>query len=298
MIEFADGKRSDVWGAENLDAGIAAFHLDGIWVVNRSGVVRYGVTRTPENESQRDDILTLPLTTVIDAVKKEPLTAFHTRIGNSIFSVVAAGIVPTADEERATKPQGYFVTISAMDNEYLAELGDSTGTTVELLPGNAPKGVLGLTDPEKGIVKFQSPLVDQNGTTIAQLHFERINSSLSVIYSQARGERLNNYILFTGLAILVLIVLTLNTRARQRAEAIASQITKELQDINATLEQRVRERTAELEEDIKQRTEAEEGLKKRTDELERLNKVMVDRELRVFELKRKLKETGGGEELV
>ena len=47
----------------------------------------------------------------------------------------------------------------------------------------------------------------------------------------------------------------------------------------------MKERTTELQKKIEERKQAEEELKKRTEELEMFNKAMVDREIKIVEIK-------------
>lgn len=65
---------------------------------------------------------------------------------------------------------------------------------------------------------------------------------------------------------------------------------KELLKAHEELEKRVKEKTAELKKTNEKLLENSKKLKKQLDELERINKIMVGRELRMKEMKEKIKE--------
>lgn len=60
---------------------------------------------------------------------------------------------------------------------------------------------------------------------------------------------------------------------------------EELRAVNETLEEKVKERTAELENEIEEKKKAEEHLKEQFDVISRMNKMMVGREIRMHEIK-------------
>jgi len=289
MISFADGKLDYQWGAENIAAGIESFHVHGIWVVDRHGKVRYGVRGTPGQEPVRDDRLPIPLEEVEAAVARDTVTEFFRTIDGATYSVMAAGIVPTADTDRATPPQGYFLTINAIDGNLLAVLGEQTGTTVTLLPADAEQTPARVENERTGTFSFPVSLTDEHGQRVAVLRVERTSEALTALFVQNSRSRTLNRVLFAGLALLFLDVFYLLNRSRARAEKLAADMTVELRTVNATLEQKVAERTAALERDVAERTKTEAELRTRTQELEKMNKVMIDRELRMVELKGELK---------
>jgi C4-dicarboxylate-specific signal transduction histidine kinase len=201
---------------------------------------------------------------------------------------MVAGLVPTADSDRATPPQGYFLTINELDAEYLANLGDWTGARVTLLPPDAVEPSDWFLSPEEGTFVFLHPLTDDRGTRVGALRVERSSETLGVLAAQISQQRTLNRVIFTGLAALFAIIIYLLNRARARAESLAADMTRQLREANHTLEQRVTDRTASLEHEVEEHAKAETQLRARTGELEKMNKIMVDRELRMVELKGEL----------
>jgi hypothetical protein len=294
MIAFADGKLDDAWGEENLRAGIATFNVDAIWVIDRAGRVRYGIVTTPDGDIRRETELPIGMDIIEATAASGSIGSFHHYVGDRLVTIMTAGLVPTDDIERTTPPQGYFVTLSEFDTLQISTLGTQTGTEASVHRIGEPTRELGLLDAGTGLYRFRIPVADWDGTEIAHIYAERHAESIATLHAHLGSERVTNYTLFSLVSVLMLVLLWVNIRARRRAELIAEGMTRDLRDINATLERRVTERTAQLEHDIKRRTEAEEDLRKRTEELERLNRVMVDRELRVVELKKRLKGMGEG----
>lgn len=290
MIAFADGSLSDEWGTDNLSSGIQTFGVSGIWVVDRHDAVRFGLRSGPDGEYVRDDVLPLPLDVIKEATGRKPVAEFFWNIGGVVHTVMAAGIVPTADSERATPPQGYFVTIKPVDDRLLSQLGQWTGTEIKLMPADTPEEPNGLIDANWGTYVFWHPLEDHAGSRVALLRLERDSPVVAVLFRQVKRDRVLAYAATAAVAFLLIVVLLQMNRARLRAEGIAHDMTQKLQQTNEELAKRVHERTEELEKDIAQRIQTEQELRTRTEELERMNKVMVGRELRMEEMKRELKE--------
>jgi len=294
MAEFAEGKRNLDWAIENLAPGLESFDIDALWVYDAGGNLRYSA-------SQNGDELGVPPPLPLDKAALEKLVAtpddeygvmheFYWFSEMGPLTVVGSDITSTDDPEHLLPGRGYYFAAKLLTMEHglsaLSEI-DATGTPLQLtsVPDETAPST---SEPHV----FWHRMWDQTGATIGAIRIERNTESFRALLSnssQGRTVALGLWVL-TGVITTWLIVLL--GRTRQRAEELALNMTQQLKDTNAALEQRVRERTAELEADVKQRTEAEERLQKRTEELERLNKVMVDRELRVVELKRKLKETG------
>lgn len=287
MIELADRARDDEWGMENLTSGIDSFGVDGVWVVDRAGAVRFGLVQGPGGEILYDTNLPVGLDIIRATTASSSVGAFHRFIGPDIVTIMTAGLVPTADAARLTPPQGYFVTLSRNDATDLQALSGQTDARLSLRTVSDGVPSLGLLDIRTGRYAFELPLTDWDGSLIAHLHGERESKSVALLFKRAQFERMVSGLLLGLLALLMLAFVGVNARARRRAELIAETMTRDLRTLNAQLETRVQERTRELEDDIRQRKAAEEQLLKRTSELERINKIMLDRELRIVELKKK-----------
>lgn len=67
-------------------------------------------------------------------------------------------------------------------------------------------------------------------------------------------------------------------------------LNKKLRDENSIVEEKVRERTQDLEHEKKNLLELQKNIMERQNELERINNLMVNRELRMVELKQRIQE--------
>lgn len=89
------------------------------------------------------------------------------------------------------------------------------------------------------------------------------------------------------LSVLIIIIFIFSFIIIRRQIIKREEVEKELSDLQKSLEEKIKERTSLL-------TQSEKKLKKTLDNSERVNKLMVGRELKMIELKKQLKELGGG----
>lgn len=298
MAEFAEGKRDLQWAKDNLDPGLDSFGIDALWVLSADGSVRYsvmadgeGAVAPPPLPMKKADLERLVAT--IDE-EYGVMHEFYWLSDIGPLTVVGSDITSTDDPGHLKPSRGYYFAARRLLSDQQLERLTSVDISISIkelsaVPPNEPP-------TESSPHAFWHPMEDYAGNLIGAIRVERYSDNFqALLINSLRSRDLTVGLwLLTGV-ITSGLILTLG-RTQLKAAALAERMTLELRNANTTLEERVRERTAELEEDVKRRTEAEQHLKKRTEELERMNKVMIDRELRVVELKRKVKELGGSQE--
>ena len=88
-------------------------------------------------------------------------------------------------------------------------------------------------------------------------------------------------ILISFLSVSYLLIRATQEEIKRKIQA--EKLAQELKDLNKTLEERVNQRTKELKKSYDE-------IKKRTEELEKFYNLTVDRELKILELKKQLKD--------
>lgn len=291
MVAFAEDQLDNQWGVENLDAGIESFGLDALWVLRADGTVRYARML---NGDEIVDAPPLPL----DSGELRTLMAQEPEEGTSVrefywfsdelgpLSLFGADITTTDDSQHKKPARGYYiVAIRISERAALSDLAGLgfTGEAVEMTtipPEERPSG----TSPHV----FWHRMWDHTGATIGAIKLVRTSPLLTQTLRDIAYGRMLGAVLWVLVGAVTTFLLLSLARVQQRAQKLADQMTSQLRENNEVLERRVAERTKELELDIQERTAAEENLMKRTADLERMNKVMLDRESRIIELKQKI----------
>jgi hypothetical protein len=297
MVAFAEGKLDTAWALENLSPALPPRRIDAVWVLDSNGNHQYSAMAEGE-------ALVSPPPFPLDLTALKKLLASPDEEYGSVrefswfspsgpMTIFGSGIT-TSDDPDHTKPaRGYYFVGVRLSNDGSLNALSSIGAVAEAQQlDNVPdQEAPTATSPHV----FYHPMLDNSGKPIGAIRIERATAAFKILASTSvRGRYLTAGLwMVIGLAATALII-ALN-RTTQRAAAMADEMTGQLRESNARLEDRVAERTADLEVDIAKREEVEETLLKRTDELERMNKVMMDRELRIVELKKNAGNKSGGE---
>lgn len=317
MVDLAEGQKGTDWARDNVDVSLDTYATTGTWIFSATGELRYSILRRADGHPTEMAPFFLPASRILELAKDKQQKEFYVSGPDGVYYTNIGGIVPVTDPDRKGEVRGYLVVSTLISNELLTSIASGTSTTIELQPPQTsiPKNTL---DRVTGKFTFWRDLVDETGQSAGLLRVQRPLSSIA-LYSQTIDRETTYWRIILAVALLgwgaslylldrsreraQLLAETMTrsreqaqklaeneTKSREHAQALAVSMTEELRRANGQLEQRVAERTKELAEDIKNREAFEQQLKKRTDELERLNKVMVDRELRVRELKEKVHE--------
>ncbi len=136
MVEFVD-KRDPAWAAQNLDAALATFDAQALWVYDSE----FGRIYTATAEGCAHLAAEAPSAAVLrTAGDARHLSHFFAPVAGGHVEFRGAGVHPTADEERKTRPRGYLVLGRLWDPDRLAALGRALGSSVSLVPAEERSG--------------------------------------------------------------------------------------------------------------------------------------------------------------
>jgi diguanylate cyclase (GGDEF)-like protein len=115
--------RDEAWAHANIDTSITTMGIAAAWVLNTSLDVAYATTKglpTPDDKS-------LPASIDMGRLKadlqKNPFLHFFVTDARGLLEFRTAPIQPTADADRKTPAQGYYLTAKLWDKSYLDHLG-------------------------------------------------------------------------------------------------------------------------------------------------------------------------------
>lgn len=117
------------WARINLDASLATFKLDAIWVITLQGTIHYSVSTNP---AQGTPDLTKLLAKLVPLMQQQPIQHFYFRDNNRIYALHTAPIQPSADIDRTTPALGWLIGARELDANFLRTLGDLNNAKVTI----------------------------------------------------------------------------------------------------------------------------------------------------------------------
>ena len=117
------------WYEENIEASLKTFDVQAVWIYNKelAKVNSLSAFHTPEGKPYEP---TQEILALLQGGKW--FNRFFVRLQEGYLELRTAPIQPTADAERKTKPQGYFVTGMLWDEQVLKRIEAMTESSVTL----------------------------------------------------------------------------------------------------------------------------------------------------------------------
>ncbi|MEQ1834215.1 MAG: ATP-binding protein [Candidatus Eisenbacteria bacterium] len=165
MIAFAD-RPDPAWERTYLTESLPTFDLDMAYVLDRNGRL---ASNARVDGALDMGATPIPLEALRKVLAKRPAQHFFVHTPNGLLEAWANSIVPSADIEHITRPQGYYVVGRLWTPERIVALAQLTRGRLTLLPPGPLDGARDTAANENAIsVTMSLPGLD--GAPVARLH--------------------------------------------------------------------------------------------------------------------------------
>lgn len=181
LVRFVD-QPDPQWGQANLEVSLTTFKANGVWVLKPSGEQVYGAVAGIPRDYAR-----LPFAgpALVEAVREQRFVHFFVETAAGLMEFRLAPIQPTADRERITPPQGWFVVARLWDVEYVTALRRVLGGEITLERRGPP------VEPVDALtVRVERMLTDWQGRAAVKLRSDFSPKPLELLMSENENEKL------------------------------------------------------------------------------------------------------------
>ena len=165
MVNFIKTKNT-IWARDNIDPLLTTYHTNAIWTYDTLGNRTYFVSAKGYEDFQ-DQVFNKQL--INNLVKERFLYFYAISSSKKLLQVLGATIHASNDPEHKGVPQGCFFICRAIDDDYIKNLSDITGTTIKIINDTIVRN----PSPKKNIISINVPLNSFNDEPIAYLNFEK-----------------------------------------------------------------------------------------------------------------------------
>ena len=202
MVDFANSTRIDEeWARENIGWLFRNYNFSASWVFNPSFSPVYSDNKFKDEKLNE---FPLPKETVHGFFSKDFFVHFFIYTPHGLMEIRGATIHPSVDAYRKTPPRGYFFAGKVWDYDYMEELSDLTGCTMEIFPlknGDPVKR----NGREAGVITFTRVLKGWDGNPVAEIGVRRESAVMAEIRNLSKRQ-FSFIVMFMGAAIVVLAV--------------------------------------------------------------------------------------------
>lgn len=165
MCQFM--KTGDVdWSDENLATMIRNYDVDDVLMITPDS--RRIFYSYPNDSAQIPQLIAQAKLLLNDLYRKRLLNSyFYEPASGRVGVIYAATIHPTNDQQRLTKPQGFFFLVKYWDQNFMSELERISGSEISVVPNHAP---ISYNDES---VTFYKHLTNYVGKDVASLKIVR-----------------------------------------------------------------------------------------------------------------------------
>jgi len=281
-----------------LESQLSSYGADVIWTYDKNYKLVSNTNVLPSKFSSFD--LGLSQTDLTNIFKDGFLNHFYKKTDVGFIEVFGATVHPTSDVDHKTAPQGFFFIARILDEDYLKSLESATNFKISLASNPA---TLESAKPafKTGVIAFSQDLRDEKGNLNGKLKVRYFSQALVNTYSS-----LNK--LFIGSMLFLAIILTLFYKTLKRifidplAKIYQALLTDDLSEIKTLksndselgrvanlIDTSIRQKN-EISENAERMQKAQLSLESRNKEIEKINSLMIDRELKMVELKAEIKQ--------
>lgn len=205
MVSFV-ASRDSAWAEENIEASLPTYHADAALVYSTTEQRVYAVASEELVGLCSDSLLDR---TVRAAFKKQLFCHFFTLTSVGIVEIRTAPIQPSADNQRASPPLGYFAAGRIWSEGYIREIGGLADILPELKgPDFKDEDTTQLTQRGKGDYCFAVPLPGLDGQPEGYLHCKATSTIQAELQRYHSRELL--YLLVFAAALLAVLGLSMH----------------------------------------------------------------------------------------
>ncbi len=200
MVDYVNNIQDNSWASSQLDQPVlTSYKANALWVYTKKHLLAYFLSKS--NEINLKNIIPKEAITVL--LKKERFCHFFIDTSKGILEVRGATIHPSFDSERKTTPQGYFFASRLLDKEYIKELSELTGGTVEITQSHNNSSL----SQNNYAVIFTKTLNSWNNEPIGYINIGLTSNLISVANSIFKNEFIL-FILFSAIILIFILVIS------------------------------------------------------------------------------------------
>lgn len=201
MVDFTQNSDPE-WAAQNIDEGMTTYSTDAAWVYRLDFSLVYSKSAQDFEDFKQIPLAREHLENLFQRGNR--FEHFFINTPHGLLEIRGATIHPTADPERKTSPQGYFLVGKLWDRAWLENLSQLTFSNIQLIPAseNAPEDASSKNNFAKSDIHFFTDLKSVGGQVLAQLE---------VIKTSPFIEQMRNEERFQFKAIMMLLTVLLLT---------------------------------------------------------------------------------------
>jgi len=290
-------ERDQQWFEDNIPGALETYQADEVWIFNQ----QFQTVYTAKKNADLDEQFPIPdlATQASELFQNGYFVEFHAVIDGQIHQVYGAPIQPTADSARATAPQGYLFVARELNEKPLASLSVSNDSDVTITT-NAEKFDTKIL-PQDGVIHFRDPIFDWQRQVIGQydvVHSSQVLRQNWLIIIQ-QFQIFTAFMLVFLTTIITIVYILISRPLRQLSDSIATGDAERIEPLlrrkdeigeAAKLMQQVKEQEKSLQVLNQAAEEARHRADLRSREAERMNDLMVGRELKMIALKKQLRD--------
>lgn len=296
MVEAVEDRNQE-WFDENVPGALQTYKVDKVWIYNADYQLVYIASTDDGNPSD------FPISSLREnseeLFKNGYFTDFNAKIGDGVYEVMSAPIQPSGDSQRISTPKGYFFVARELGSSYLKKLSDINDADVKV--STSTDEISPDLDITKGMIEFGQPINDWKNQSIGSYLVKAYSPVLerdTLIMNQqvaVFGISMVSAMTIVFLIIAVLILRPLRRLSVSMATGDINTLSK-LVDRGDELGQAARlikqswEQQSVLAISNRRLEDTQRQLENQNKESQRINDLMIGRELKMIELKKQIKD--------
>lgn len=299
MVDFIKqpaSPKSKAFKDDVLGAQVSLYGVQSIWTYNKDFLLTSNVA-VPESPSFEKSyaIISSDIPKIFSQNRE---VHFYMTTDSGPMEVFGATVHSSNDKDRQTQPEGYFFIGRLINTSYLDKVSRLTHSDVVFVPDGRQHDN---GDDIPGRITFTKRVTSYDGSTVGFFHTNYISQNVMHIVSSFDKIIANIFVTYIFLAAVVYFIIgRLIIRPLYMVhKALANNDRKPL--VNLLTRRSEFGRIANLITDhfderdkinvaIKENISSQQKLQERTVELEHTNSLMINRELKMIELKKEIKE--------